>query len=84
VAHEGRTLNRKALIMADASSYAATFEIVDMNKDGHITATELKQLMKALGEEITDEIAAEVVEEMDTNGDGEISLEEFSTYMSRA
>jgi Ca2+-binding EF-hand superfamily protein len=69
--------------MADASSYAATFEIVDMNKDGHISAPELKQLMKALGEEITDETAAEVVKEMDANGDGEISLEEFSTYMSR-
>ena len=70
--------------MANASSYAATFEIVDMNKDGHISAPELKQLMKALGEEITDETAAEVVKEMDANGDGEISLEEFSTYMSRA
>jgi calmodulin len=70
--------------MADASSYAATFEIVDSNKDGHISAVELKQLMKALGEEITDETAAGVVKEMDGNGDGEISLEEFSTYMSRA
>jgi Ca2+-binding EF-hand superfamily protein len=70
--------------MADTSSYAATFEIVDMNKDGHISAAELKQLMTALGEDITDETAAEVVTKMDGNGDGEISLEEFSTYMSRA
>ena len=70
--------------MADASSYAATFEIVDTNKDGHISAAELKQLMAALGEEITDETAAEVVKEMDANGDGEISLQEFSDYMSRA
>ena len=70
--------------MPDASAYAATFEIVDMNKDGHISASELKLLMKALGEEITDETAAEVVKEMDSDGDGEISLEEFSAYMSRA
>jgi calmodulin len=70
--------------MADASAYAATFEIVDMNKDGHISAAELKQLMAALGEEITDEAAAEVVREMDANGDGEISLQEFSDYISRA
>jgi Ca2+-binding EF-hand superfamily protein len=40
--------------------------------------------MTALGEDITDETAAEVVTTMDANGDGEISLEEFSTYMSRA
>jgi Ca2+-binding EF-hand superfamily protein len=70
--------------MADASAYAATFEIVDANKDGHISAAELKQLMKALGEEITDETAAGVVQEMDQNGDGEISLQEFSDYMARA
>jgi Ca2+-binding EF-hand superfamily protein len=70
--------------MADASSYAATFEIVDSNKDGHISAAELKQLMQALGEEITDETAAGVVKEMDANGDGEISLQEFSDYMARA
>jgi Ca2+-binding EF-hand superfamily protein len=70
--------------MADTSSYAATFEIVDANKDGHISAPELKQLMTALGEDITDETAAEVVNKMDANGDGEISLEEFSAYMSQA
>jgi Ca2+-binding EF-hand superfamily protein len=70
--------------MADASSYAATFEIVDVNKDGHISAAELKQLMKALGEDITDETAAGVVQQMDSDGDGEISLQEFSDYMARA
>jgi Ca2+-binding EF-hand superfamily protein len=70
--------------MADTSTYAATFEIVDVNKDGHITAAELKQLMQALGEDITDETAVQVVKEMDADGDGEISLEEFSAYMSRA
>jgi calmodulin len=69
--------------MADTSAYAATFEIVDANKDGHISAPELKQLMKALGEEITEETAAEVVRRMDSDGDGEISLEEFSAYMAR-
>jgi Ca2+-binding EF-hand superfamily protein len=70
--------------MADASAYAATFEIVDVNKDGHISAAELQQLMKALGEDITEETAAEVVKEMDADGDGEISLQEFSDYMARA
>jgi Ca2+-binding EF-hand superfamily protein len=39
--------------------------------------------MKALGEEITEETAAEVVRRMDSDGDGEISLEEFSAYMAR-
>lgn len=69
--------------MADTSAYAATFEIVDGNKDGRISAAELKLLMRALGDEVTDEAAAEVVRRMDADGDGEISLEEFSAYMSQ-
>ena len=70
--------------MADPNAYAATFEIVDANSDGRISADELKALMHALGDEITSETATEVVGLMDTDDDGEISLEEFSTYMSRA
>lgn len=71
------------MIVPDTSAYAATFEIVDVNKDGRVSAPELKLLMKALGEEITDEAAAEVVRRMDSDGDGEISLEEFAAYMSQ-
>lgn len=70
--------------MPDASVYAATFEIVDSNKDGHISATELMRLMTALGEDISEEKAEQVAAQMDSNGDGEISLEEFATYMSRS
>jgi Ca2+-binding EF-hand superfamily protein len=73
----------RLVIVPDTSAYAATFEIVDGNKDGHISAAELRQLMKALGEEITDDTAAEVVTRMDGDGDGEISLQEFTRYMSR-
>ncbi len=69
--------------MADTSAYAATFEIVDGNNDGQISAQELKQLMQALGDDVSDEAAAEVVRRMDSDGDGEISLEEFATYMSQ-
>lgn len=69
--------------MPDTSAYAATFDVVDSNKDGHISATELTHLMKALGEDITDEKAEQVVSQMDSNGDGEISLDELATYMSR-
>lgn len=72
------------MIVPDTSAYAATFEIVDVNKDGRVSAPELKELMKALGEDVTDEAAAEVVRQMDSDGDGEISLEEFTAYMSRA
>ncbi len=69
--------------MVDTSAYAATFDIVDSNDDGHISAAELKQLMQALGEQISDEAAEQAVRQMDADGDGEITLAEFAAHMSR-
>ena len=68
--------------MADTSEYAATFELLDADGDGRISAAELKNLMSALGEEITDEAAEQGVQVVDDDGDGLISLEEFASWMS--
>src|SRR5258708_21457539 len=40
--------------VADASEYKMTFELVDADGDGFISAAELKSLMQALGQGITD------------------------------
>jgi Ca2+-binding EF-hand superfamily protein len=68
--------------MADVSEYKATFELVDIDGDGFISPVELKSLMTALGQEITDARAVEVVVQADQNGDGKISLEEFAAFMA--
>jgi Ca2+-binding EF-hand superfamily protein len=68
--------------VADASEYKATFELVDVDGDGFITAAEFKSLMRALGQEITDARAVEVVVSGDRNRDGKISLEEFADFMA--
>ena len=68
--------------MADTSEYAATFQLLDADGDGRISAAELKNLMTALGEEITDEAAVQGVQVVDDDGDGLISLEEFASWMS--
>ena len=67
--------------MADVESYRATFEMVDVDGDGYITTAELKNVMRALGREITDTRAVEVVVDADANRDGRISLEEFAALM---
>ncbi len=67
--------------MVDTSRYEATFELVDADDDGLIDAQEMKGVMKALGEEITDERALEVVTAVDQDGDGRISREEFAHFM---
>jgi Ca2+-binding EF-hand superfamily protein len=71
--------------VADPSKYADTFRLIDANGDGRISADELKQLMDALGDEISDGAAAEAVRIIDTDGDGQVTLEEFAGYLdSRA
>ena len=67
--------------MADTSEYAATFDLLDADGDGRLSAAELKNLMSALGEDITDEAAAEAVAVVDDDGDGLISLEELAAYL---
>jgi Ca2+-binding EF-hand superfamily protein len=69
--------------MADVSEYKATFEMVDTDGDGYITAAELKNLMHALGKDISESRAVEVVVQADGNRDGRISLEEFAELMTR-
>ena len=71
--------------MTDTRQYADSFALIDANGDGLISATELVRLMQALGDEVTDDAAAQSVELMDADGDGLISLAEFAGYLeSRA
>ncbi|NEA29542.1 EF-hand domain-containing protein [Actinomadura bangladeshensis] len=67
--------------MANADDYRATFELVDVDGDGYISTAELKNLMSKLGQDITSTRAVEVVVAADANGDGKISLEEFTALM---
>lgn len=71
--------------MVDTSKYAATFELIDADGDGLVSAAELKELMTRLGDEVTDETAAQAVEIIDGDGDGLVSLDELAGYLeSRA
>lgn len=63
------------------SDYATTFALIDIDGDGLISAPELKNLMEALGGEVTDEAAANAVQVLDTDGDGLVSLEELTAYL---
>ena len=67
--------------MTDINSYADSFAILDADGDGKISSTELVQLMRGLGDDVTDDAAARAVELMDGDGDGLVSLEEFAGYL---
>ena len=55
----------------------ATFRVFDRNDDGYIQVDELKSAMKALGNKVTDKELDDMVRKTDTDGDGQISYEEF-------
>ncbi|MCO5594092.1 hypothetical protein L7F22_048113 [Adiantum nelumboides] len=53
------------------------FDFFDENNDGKITVGELGMALRKLGDNLTEKQVREMVKEVDTNGDGVISFEEF-------
>ena len=49
----------------------------DKNKDGFISAEELRRTMEQMGERVSKEEIDAIIEKADLNGDGKISIEEF-------
>ncbi|EOA32571.1 hypothetical protein CARUB_v10015861mg [Capsella rubella] len=70
--------------MADATEKAEhdrIFKRFDANGDGKISAAELGDALKNLGS-VTHEDIKRMMAEIDTDGDGYISYEEFSDFAS--
>ena len=57
------------------------FAVFDSDGSGSIDRKELKRLMKKLGQALTEAELDAMMDEVDTNGDGEISFEEFKAMM---
>ena len=58
-------------------------ELISRHKDGDglITAEEIRETMRVLGEPLTDTDLAQMIVEADLNGDGRIDFSEFSNLM---
>jgi Ca2+-binding EF-hand superfamily protein len=57
------------------------FNMFDADRSGYIDREEVRALMKKLAQTLTDEEIDAIMEEVDTDGDGEISFEEFRAMM---
>ena len=56
------------------------FSIYDKDGSGSISVDEIKDIL-GVGKQIPEEVWKQVVSEVDENGDGEVSFEEFKTMM---
>lgn len=49
---------------------------------GYISSSEIKEIL-SFGKSVSDEAVNDIVKQVDANGDGQISFEEFSTMMKK-
>eukprot|EP00746_Dinoflagellata_sp_MGD_P161128 gnl/MRDRNA2_/MRDRNA2_88171_c0_seq1.p1 gnl/MRDRNA2_/MRDRNA2_88171_c0~~gnl/MRDRNA2_/MRDRNA2_88171_c0_seq1.p1 ORF type:complete len:190 (-),score=47.26 gnl/MRDRNA2_/MRDRNA2_88171_c0_seq1:77-583(-) len=59
------------------------FNLFDDDKTGTITMKNLKRVAKELGETMSEEELREMIERADSRGNGEISIEDFYTIMTK-
>ena len=59
------------------------FRFIDEEGTGKITLQNIKRVVQALGENMTDDEIQEMIEEADRDGDGEISEDEFMRIMRK-
>lgn len=59
------------------------FALFDDDKTGTVSLKNLKRVAKELGETMTDEELREMIERADSDGDGEISVADFYTIMTK-
>ncbi|MFI7424443.1 EF-hand domain-containing protein [Nonomuraea sp. NPDC049684] len=65
------------------NDHAITFDLIDVDKDGRISAVELVRLMEILGQPITLDAAQAGVRKLDKDGDGLIDVDEFGAFLQK-
>jgi len=60
----------------------SAFKLFDTTDDNNIDSTELKGLLRSMGQNVSDAEAAQLLNEMDADNSGSVSLDEFLTVMA--
>ena len=72
------TMNEKNLLSNNKLQTA--FKMFDKDGGGSISTDEIKQVM-SFGQNLDEAVVQQIIEQVDKNGDGEISYEEFAAMM---
>ena len=75
--------NNKSLTEEQIADCKEAFSLFDKNDDGSITCDELRTVMTSLGENPTTSDLEEMIQEVDSDGNGKIEFSEFLTMMTR-
>lgn len=59
-----------------------TFKVFDLDGDGFISASELKEVLNNLGDNLSEKEALDMINDADADGDGRLNLTEYSKKMS--
>jgi len=67
----------------DAEQMRLAFSMMDRDGSGKVSAAELKQVMRSIGEKLTDDEIDEIIREIDMDGDGEVDYGGWCQGQSR-
>lgn len=67
--------------MTEEEEITRAFKLFDVDGDGKITSNELRVMMQNLGSDLTPDEVELLIKEADYDGNGELDLAEFTTFM---
>ncbi|KAL2345787.1 hypothetical protein Fmac_007072 [Flemingia macrophylla] len=80
----GEFLNLMATKMKESEAeeeLKEAFRVFDKDQDGYISPSELRSVMRTIGEKVTEEEVEQMVKEADLDGDGLVDYQEFVKMM---
>ena len=63
--------------------FQKTFDMFDRDRSGTITVSEMGQVLRAAGQNLSDQEVGQIIRKVDKDQDGEISFQEFLQLMAR-
>lgn len=81
-AFDAKKFERPGLSADEVEEIKEAFDLFDTDGTGEINVSELTTAMKTLGFDTKNQVIYKMIEEMDTEGDGVISFDEFLDMMT--